>query len=39
MNNDMAKDTDHWRSLKPPLSPNPYEIEIYMPPARKPSPL
>lgn len=27
--NEIIKDTDHWQNLKPPLSPNDYEFELY----------
>jgi hypothetical protein len=27
--NDLIKDTSHWQNLKPPLSPNEYEVELY----------
>jgi len=27
--NDLIKDIDHWQNLKPPLSPNEYEVELY----------
>lgn len=29
MNEELLKDTEHWQSLKPPLSPNEDEIRIY----------
>jgi hypothetical protein len=25
----MIDDTNHWQNLKPPLSPNPYEVELF----------